>query len=252
MVALVLAMIFTHGFLASLEAQDKEAEGSIPQTVNFPTEDGFSIVGIYYPPNRPAAPALILLHMLDRNRDDWNELAKRLYDEGYAVLSIDLRGHGESIRHGEEIVTWQGFESKDYRAMAADVRAAMDFLKGQEDIDLRRIGIIGASIGCNVGLNYAVSDENVRTLVMLSPGLNYKGIKTEYAIRAYGQRPVFIAVSIKDTYSDKSSRKLYDRTEGKKKLQRFIDAGHGTDMLAERPKLTTAIVDWLKETLQSE
>lgn len=75
------------------------------QRVSFLTDDKVQIVGTYYAPQTTTLPpsananAVILLHMLGHNRSDWNDFASTLSNKtnGYAVLSIDLRGHGDSI-----------------------------------------------------------------------------------------------------------------------------------------------------------
>jgi pimeloyl-ACP methyl ester carboxylesterase len=77
------------------------------RTVNFLTDDGVSIIGSYYSPlnvvsnasSSTTTPTVILLHMLGKDRSTWNAFASTLSQKGgYAVLSIDLRGHGESVK----------------------------------------------------------------------------------------------------------------------------------------------------------
>lgn len=206
------------------------------QMVRLQTADEVTIVGSYYQPPAPKAPGVILLHMVARSRQDWDPLARKLQGAGYAVLAIDLRGHGESGG------------TQAWGRMPQDVVAAQVFLSRQPEVDGGRIGIVGASIGANLGLDYAASHGVVRSLVLLSPGLDYRGIKTERPMQEY-DRPVLIVASEEDQYSVESSRKLDSLAKGKHQLHLYKGAGHGTEMLAHEPGLSDLIVGWLRDTL---
>ena len=67
-------------------------------------------------------------------------LATRLAAEGFGVLALDLRGHGESV----------GAIGPDFAPMVQDVRAARRFLATRADVIQSRVGIVGASLGANL------------------------------------------------------------------------------------------------------
>src|ERR687897_586660 len=94
------------------------------QTVTFITDDGVSIVGTYYAPSsglKDSTPTIILLHMLGKDRSTWNTFASALSHKGYAVLSIDLRGHGESIKQGSSTASYQSFTANDFQTLCAKI-----------------------------------------------------------------------------------------------------------------------------------
>ena len=66
------------------------------RTVSFRADDGVAVAATWYEATRRPAPAVILLHMLSRSRDDWRAVADRLSDAGLHALAIDFRGHGDS------------------------------------------------------------------------------------------------------------------------------------------------------------
>lgn len=201
-------------------------------------EDGVPLVGTYWAtaPDRPA-PGVLLLHMVGRTRGDWTRLARRLQAEEYAVLAIDLRGHGES--GGKQ----------DYPAMMKDVAAAYTWLRQQEAVAPDAVVLIGASIGANLALNFAAEEPSVRGLVLLSPGLDYRGIQTEAAMQRYGARPVLIVASEEDGYAASSSRTLDARALGPHQLKMYKGIGHGTDMLSASADVEDLIVQWLADAL---
>ena len=67
------------------------------------------------------------------------------------MLSIDLRGHGESISLNGKMISFQSFSLDDFNKMVLDVKAAKHFLVTQKHIGPNDIAVVGASIGANVG-----------------------------------------------------------------------------------------------------
>ena len=236
------------------------------EKVTFVTEDKVTIAGTLYPALRKKGydpkekiPAVILIHMLRRDRTDWKTFAERLQgSDGFTVLSIDIRGHGESIsREGAtEPLSWKTMTDKSFNDAVLDVKAAVKFLQQYKELATDKVAIVGASIGGNIALNYAVDDKNVKTLILLSPGLEYHGVKTEGAIKKWGKRPAMIVASADDKYSLESSRKLLGKepnviNETQIKLLEYKNAGHGTNMFGkEEPDLTEEICKWLKDKLK--
>lgn len=213
------------------------------EEITLQTADGVTIAGTYYRPSKAGPrPAVILLHMLSRNREDWKDFAQVLAWEGYAVVAIDLRGHGESTRGAG---SWRLLKQEGFRAMVEDVAAAHQYLRRAPEADGGSLALVGASIGANVALLYASREPAVKTLVLLSPGLDYRGVATAEAMSAYGTRPVLIAASSEDTYAADSSTALNGLAQGRHKLVMYNGAGHGTHMFAKEPTMEGMLLEWL-------
>lgn len=103
----------------------------LTQEVRFETVDRVDLKGTFYPSKGGnKSPCVLLLHELGGNRtqNGWDELAKALQAAGFAVLSFDFRGHGDSTTVNPEVF-WQlpinartfkvGKDSKD-RISSAD------------------------------------------------------------------------------------------------------------------------------------
>ncbi len=201
------------------------------------------IQGTYaYPGGVAPYPGVILLHMLGSNRAVWQQtgVADALLLNGYAVLSIDMRGHGDT--GGDQ----------DWLLAEDDLLRVWDFFVGQAEVDETKTAVIGASIGSNMALRTAVTQPAINTIVLLSPGLDYRGVTTDDQIPLYGNRPIFIVASSEDGYSADSSQQLHDLATGEKQFQLYDGAGHGTNMFASEPELTDLIIDWLRETFIRE
>jgi len=207
------------------------------ERVTLRTDDGVQLAATWYEPDARQGPAVILVHMLLKSRRDWDVLASQLSDAGIGVLTFDLRGHGDS----------QG-NAQDHTAMLQDLKAAKRFLVGRSDVNQGRIGIAGASLGATLAAMLAADDATIRSLVLLSPSLDYRGLRLEPAMRKVGNRPVLLAASSEDAYALRSARELQKDTTSRE-LQVLTSAGHGTTMLARSPELVSTLVDWFRRTL---
>lgn len=199
--------------------------------VTFRAEDGATLSGAYYEPVRRPAPGIVLLHMLRRSHADWDVAASQLSDAGFAVLAFDYRGSDELGGYG------------------IDVRAAKAFLRDRPEVIASSIGIAGASIGANLAVIDAAEDPGVLSIALLSPGIDYKGLRTEAAMKKLGARPALLVGSTKDPYAARSIRHLTTIGPGLREVRLTDSVAHGTVLLSREPELIAALVDWFKRTL---
>jgi fermentation-respiration switch protein FrsA (DUF1100 family) len=103
-------------------------------------DDGVDLAATLYEPSTappPAGyPAIVLFHALGGKRQDLEAVAQR-FDQDFAVLAFDLRGHGQS----------GGLVSIDGPRELADTREVFDQLSARPEIDKTRIGAWGISLG---------------------------------------------------------------------------------------------------------
>ena len=169
----------------------------------------------------------------------WAGFAQQLADSGYAVLAIDMRGHGDT---GGE---------RDWEKAAADHALIWRQFVGREEVDKAHTAVIGGSIGANMALQLGTAQPMIKTAVLLSPGLDYRGVTTETAVQSYGNRPLLIVASEEDSYAADSSRSLLDLASPQAALQMYSGIGHGTSMLNNDPALTQTLLDWLQPILKA-
>jgi pimeloyl-ACP methyl ester carboxylesterase len=192
---------------------------------------GFIIKGTLFRSNKPRLTPVIMFHMLNGTRKDYDELAEDYAYLGSTVLTVDLRGHGDSqcTEEGKR-VNWREFSTGDFVSMVNDGRKAMELLL--KEAGAKKCYILGASLGANIGLNLATSEE-VAKVVALSPGLNYRGVKTETIAKRL-TIPVLLVASKKDEYAYRSALRL-NRLLQKSRLLLYDGGYHGTDLLNDSP-----------------
>jgi fermentation-respiration switch protein FrsA (DUF1100 family) len=82
--------------------------------------------------------------------------------------------------------------------------------------------------------------------VLLSPGLDYRGITAADGMARLGARPVLIVASENDDNNPADSTTLDGMAAGDHRLVIYPTAGHGMAMFAAEPGLADLIVEWLR------
>lgn len=204
--------------------------------IKLKTDDNINLVGTFYK-SQDKEKGVILLHMLGRDKLSWKDFSENLLNKGFNVLAIDLRGHGQSD------LNWQNFSEEDFRNMVIDAKSALEFLKKE---GIKKIFVIGASIGANTAINFGARFPEVSGIVALSPSFDYRGIKTKENIKFYSG-PIMIVSSEDDKQSFSDSQELFNLSPSQnKKYIWYKNAGHGTLMFnKEEPNLDQVIINWL-------
>ncbi len=223
------------------------------EQVELQTADGVQIVGDLYTPAQENGAAVILLHMMNRDRASWKELAQKLVDGGYLVLAIDLRGHGESVVQNddgkEQLLDYQTFSDAEHQASSQDVVAAREFIEaGSQKIGQENILLVGASIGANLALEFLAESPAIPGAVLLSPGANYRGIAAEPAAQALSPgQSLYIIAGGQDAASAAAAAAITRATPAKATAAILAEAGakHGTDIIDAETQLQDEIVSWI-------
>ena len=225
--------------LAVLSLAFEGATAAAPaQRVSFKTDDGVTVAATWYePPTRPA-PAVVYVHMLQKSQADWEGFAAQAAAEGIGGLTIDLRGHGDTPG-----------SNQDFAGMVKDVRAARQFLSARSDVTPGRVAIAGASIGATLAAQAAADDPSVASLALLSPSLDYRGLRLDGAVKKFGARPVLLVASDDDGYAVRSVRDLEKAGGGIREAAILSRAGHGTAMLSRDSDLPRRLLEWFRRTL---
>jgi len=130
---------------------------SAPQTVKFRGVDDLVLVADEWNRGAPSAarrPSILMLHGGGQNRFSWKNTGQILADEGFHVVALDSRGHGDSDRAPNANYTVD--------ALCADTLAVLDQIG-------RPVILIGASMGGMTGMLVAdaAGPQKVTKLVLV-------------------------------------------------------------------------------------
>jgi hypothetical protein len=203
-----LALLLCAPALAAA-AKDKDKEKANKddkgKRCSFTTADGVEINGTYYAPPKDSkeGTTVLLLHDFsgkkggDSHADDQDKLAEELQDKGYAVLTFDFRGFGESknvsptvfwtFRSAQMVVPPGKFDPKAppgsidqktfpaayYPYLVNDVSAAKLFLDrkcANKELNSSNLVVIGSGQGATVGAMWMFSQYRLRREKGLKPG----------------------------------------------------------------------------------
>jgi len=219
---------------ALLMSGDAEAAGRV---VTFRSPSGRTVTGLFTEAEVRPAPAVILVPMLGRPKDDWQAVAERLVLAGVHALAIDLPGL-ELPADPQALLTWH-----------QDIRAAVVFLAGLSDVRPGAVGMAGASLGANLVAVAAAADPGVRSIALVSPSLEYRGVRIEGAMHQYGARQALLAASVQDPYAARSVREMEKMGTGSREVRWSSVPAHGTALLSRDPELVLTLVEWFQQTL---
>lgn len=207
-------------------------------------------------------PVVILLHDLGGNKSDWlsaTDTYVALLERGYAVLAIDMRGHGETPLPDDR----QVLELIDLERSFLDVHAALIWLQSQDKVDVSRIAVVGSGSGGNVAyVSSGIFPELIKTGISLSPGLwgatSLEPLVIGTGLESFGPRSMLFMVGDQDqvqagdvilSYAD-FARSLEAQTAEPKELRVFTDsADHGWALLNNVPEAQDLFFLWLEENL---
>ena len=126
------------------------AEFGLPaHSVTLTTTDGVRLAAWYLHGTNGAG--VVVVHGAGSTRSSVLEQSAALVEEGYGVLLIDARGHGDS--HGTAMdFGWYG---------DLDIAAGTEFLASLPEIDPGRIGVVGFSMGAEEAIGAAANDPRI-------------------------------------------------------------------------------------------
>lgn len=149
-----------------VEARD--AADYLLQHVSLTGADGKTIPGLFLRPKADGKyPVALLLHGLGSDKETMlRAFGRPLAARGIACLALDAREHGERKPTGQTAAPDAMRFATVMRATIGDYRLALDWLKTRADVDSRRIGLLGYSMGAMMGSILGGVDDRVKAAVL--------------------------------------------------------------------------------------
>ncbi|HLG16926.1 MAG TPA: alpha/beta fold hydrolase [Blastocatellia bacterium] len=174
------------------------------EEIVFPSFDGTRLYG-WWMAVAEAAPTIVVLHGVKKNRTDVLRASLVLRRAGFNVLVFDGRGHGNSEGR---YVTYGFYERRD-------VESAIGWLIADKNVDPDRIGLAGESMGAAIALQVSAHNSRVRAVWADSPFASLQRVAREFVGRVTGLpqavlNPVFWTVIQVANYRGKFDMRTVD------------------------------------------
>lgn len=245
-------------------------------------KEGHKLFGVLHTPEGiENGPGVVLFHGFTGNKIEPHRLfvkiARRLAFIGVSVLRFDFYGSGDS--EGD-------FSEMTFSGEVEDAFVALDFLKQQKQVDPKKIGIIGLSMGGAITSCVAGRRPNdIKTVVLLSAVADFsllfekeleEKIKLEGVLDYYGwplsmkfieelpnihpvkeiknfKNPILIVHGTKDEAVPVEAAYIYYNTLKDRpvetKLKIIEEADHTYNSLIWEKEVLDAIADWISKNL---
>ncbi len=237
--------------------------------------DGALLHGrIVYPADPAQAsrpfPVLIGMHAMGRSHLRWwqpdisgrptieqtHRITQMALQQGYAVVAIDARGHGQRRHLGQPApaqramrdIHWFG-QRQAYEQMIIDTvrdhRVLLDWLAAQPHLDASRILAAGYSMGAQGALLLAGLDERVQAVAAMVPphlGDNVAVVAPVNLVEGLQGKRVWLLTGEEDDHaSAKQNQALFDAIPSQDKKHLRFESGHllPTDYVEQ-------LSDWFK------
>jgi len=190
--------------------------------------------------NAPIATVL-LLHGFGEDRSVWQPLTKQLLEHGWAVMALDLRGHGQSkLKDGVPIqpaLAWR----TDANQFTQDLQPAIDYIKAHPRLNNRKIAVIGTDVGADLALVASGRFPEVRTVIALNP-------KFSESLALAGSAQDFTPHAALIITTDAAESSKFQAVLRQPYLTETENIRGGTSAWIGTPAVNDAIFQWLQKT----
>jgi dienelactone hydrolase len=186
-------------------------------------------------------PAVLLLHGYGEDRTAWQDFSKELLNRGWAVMALDLRGHGESRLKNQRPMEASPEWRTNLHEFPVDLDPALDWLKSRPRVDNRKIVVIGFDVGANLALIASGRFEEVKTVVAIKPNFEESLALAGSAQDFQPKTALIVAATPAEGDRLKATVKPPSRLI-------VVPQSGGTSQWTADKRVKDAVFQWLKET----
>jgi len=247
--------------------------------IRFASTNGENVPAYLFIPkmNAERYPCIFFLHGYGGSKDDSLLPAAAFVAAGFAVFAPDMQFHGDRAQAGKDMFSTDLLDDRAAMIQTiVDCRRGIDFLETRSEIDAKRIGFVGVSLGGILGAVLAGVDQRFKAVVLIVAGGDWASLLLKSEIDAarkireafphltslqvnelmapldpisyigrISPTPLLMENGRQDTIvPPECSKKLFEAA-GEPKHIDWYDAGHVLPPLEVFPKVLT----WLKKNL---
>ncbi len=252
--------------------QERDTGSDVRQKIVFRGVQGFLVPGWLQCPKGASKPMplVLLLHGWSGSKDNWFEddniisggiMRKALLSAGYAILALDASTHGERSSEIDYLhvntfddpvapkrVNYFSFAEITIQTVK-DYRRALDYVEQLGMFDMKRIGLVGYSMGGMDSFFLLATEPRIKAAVACVPPLYKEGYgpasPIDYSWGVKG-KPLLMLMGKKDD--------LYDPAKVEASYKQYIESPETQLKWFDRDHKLTEIyvpdaLDWIKKHL---
>jgi fermentation-respiration switch protein FrsA (DUF1100 family) len=247
----------------TVKQEEKKADNSYLLHITMTGVKGDIVPGLFAHPKKEGVyPVVLLMHGLGSSKEEMlQHFGIPLLAKGYAVLALDAPHHGERIIPNDNPKAPDAFGEAVHDG-CVDYRRALDWLATRKDVDMKRIGLIGYSMGAIEGTILGGVEERISAFALCVggdpiiafipqvPDANRTQIFTicpSLYVDHIAPRPIIMLNARQDkTVVESASKRLYDAAKEPKE-QVWYDSGHILP-----PSALDKCIAWIGDKLKNE
>lgn len=244
-------------FLLLINTIANAATNTISKEITATSVDGFTMKGyLEYPKikNQKEFPTVVLLHSIGYSSDWWCNLPQDLLNQGYAVLKIDLRGHGKSVYNSKlSRTSWSSMTNNAFAKYPDDVIKVIEQVKSEntKKVFFHNWAIVGSDIGASTAILAADKiSYKPKTLVLLSPVVQTKGLYVPVKLANLDKIDIFSISGTNDNSGHNAQEYLKKFSQTTFATYTSESRSTGMLMLKNDNTLARIITSWIKEYLK--
>lgn len=224
--------------------------------IEYVTKDKYVLQStLKYPKQKKTQyPFVVLIHSWGLASSYWGSLPEDLVKAGYAVLEVDLRGHGKS-----NMMENLSRRSYIYLSHEATLQIPNDVYQilsqvysTYTNLSKREVYFIGADIGATASVYVAkYLKMTPAAMVLITPQIKFRGIQMANTFLEIGDVPVLAVASKKDALSIAQINTLEKYAQGSFSFLKLPHGGPGMLCLTVNEGATSTIITWLKQKTPS-
>ena len=228
----------------------------VKKDIKIVAKDGFALTATFEYPNvkgKAEYSTVVLLHSLGYSSQWWGDLPQKLLAQGYAVVLIDFRGHGNSVYNAKlNRVSWKNLKKSAFVKYPDDVITILDYIKGENKREFfNNWAIVGSDLGASTAICTASKiTYKPKTLVLLSPEINSKGVYVPIKLAEITNTDILTVTGTNDATGLNNYEYLSKFAQGT--FESYVSSSRSTGMLMLKNDnaLTDTITHWIGQYLE--
>ncbi len=228
----------------------------VKKDIKVVAKDGFALTAILEYPNvkgKSEYSTVVLLHSLGYSSEWWGDLPKKLLAQGYAVVLIDFRGHGNSVYNAKlNRVSWTSLKKSAFVKYPDDVITVLDYIKNENKREFfKNWAIVGSDLGASTAIcTTSKISYKPDTLVLLSPEINSKGVYVPVKLAEITNTDILTITGTNDSTGLNNYEYLSKFAQGT--FESYIPSSRSTGMLMLKNDntLSDTITQWIGQYLK--